>query len=423
MKTLHTVVAMVGITAAGTAAYWYQNRASGLTAVQEGTSASARPDATAAGGPGRPGVGPAPGGQGAGGPVVVEVGKVEVVTLQDDAQAVGSVRSRQGVMLRPEVPGRIARIGFADGQRVRRGQVLVQLDDTLQRAELAQAQAQVGLAQGNFNRNRDLVAQNFVSQRVLEESSASLEVARAQVALAQARLDRMRIVAPFDGTAGIRSVSVGDFVKDGADLVNIEDTRTVFVDFRLPERFLSRLKPGQKTEVGFDALPGRAFQARVDAIDPQLDANGRSVAVRASIDNPAGVLRAGMFARVRTVFSVREGALVVPEEALVPQAGKQILIRVVEGARGPTSHRIEARLGMRRPGQVEILEGLAPGDRVVTAGQGRLLHADGQPLKIIELGRDASARPAAASAPASGESNGGAGGMTPASRAGSAPRA
>jgi membrane fusion protein (multidrug efflux system) len=338
--------------------------------------------------------------------VSVEVGKVEAMTLEDDAQAVGSLRSRQGVMLRPEVSGRVASLGFGDGQRVRRGQLLVQLDDTLQRAQLKQAEAQASIARTNLQRNRDLVAQNFVSQSALDQSAAALEVAEAQVALSQAQLARMRIVAPFDGVAGIRAVNLGDYVKDGAELVNVEDLSQVLVDFRLPERFIARVKAGQTVDVGLDALPGQRFTGRIDALDSVIDADGRSLLVRARLDNPGGVLKSGLFARTRIVFARREGALVVPEEALVPQGGKQYLYKVVDGPDGKVSKRVEARIGLRLHGKVEVLEGLAVADLVVTAGQARLTRGDAVPLKVVDITRAAAvtatgndARPAGATAP------------------------
>jgi membrane fusion protein (multidrug efflux system) len=149
---------------------------------------------------------------------------VKTARLQDDAQAVGSLRSRQSVTLKPETAGRVSRIAFADGAMVRRGQLLVQLDDTLQRAELSQAQAQLSIARANLKRNEELLAQNFVAARVVDESRAALQVAEAQVDLAQARMQRMRITAPFDGTLGLRSINLGQYVKDGDELVNLEDT-------------------------------------------------------------------------------------------------------------------------------------------------------------------------------------------------------
>ncbi|KQW00664.1 RND transporter [Rhizobacter sp. Root1221] len=338
----------------------------------------------------------APGRAGPEGPAAVEVARASSMRLLDETLAVGSLRSRQGVVLRPETSGRVSRLGFADGARVRRGQLLVQLDDTLQRAQLAQAKAQSSIARTNLQRNRDLASQNFVSQSAVDQSAAALEVAEAQVALAQAQLVRMRMLAPFDGVAGIRLVNVGDYVKDGADLVNLDDVAAMYVDFRLPEGVLSRLKAGQSVDVTLDGLPGRSFKGRVEAFDSQLDANGRSLLVRASIANDEGVLRPGMFARARLVFSTREEAVVVPEEALVPQGGRQFLVKVTDGPAGPTSQRLEAKLGLRVPGKVEILQGLQAGDLVVTAGQARLMRGDGLPVKVVQVGEAAASVPASA---------------------------
>ena len=171
----------------------------------------------------------------------VEVALVESAALRDDAQTVGTLKSKQNTMVRPEVAGRVTALGFSDGSQVRAGQTLVQLDDSLQRAEVQQAQAQVGIAQSNHKRNQDLVAQGFIAQRALDESQASLAVAQAQLSLTCARWQRMRIVAPYAGTVGIRTVNVGDYVKDGADLVNLEDLGALYVDFRLPERYQGKV--------------------------------------------------------------------------------------------------------------------------------------------------------------------------------------
>lgn len=319
--------------------------------------------------------------------MAVEVGRAVRARLEDDATAVGSLRANQGVMLRPEVSGRILRLGFGDGQRVKLGQLLVQLDDTLQQAQLQQARAQASIARTNLQRNRELLAQNFVSQSVVDQSQATLEVADAQVALAQAQLQRMKVTAPFDGLVGIRNVNVGDYVKDGADLVQVEDVSTVLVDFRLPERYLAQLKPGQGVTVNLDSLPGKPFTGRVEAMDSQLDASGRSLLVRARLANAGGELRSGMFARTRIVFGARDNAILVPEEALVPQGNQQFLIKVIDGPNGgKLSQRIEARIGARQSGRVEILEGLQDGDLLVIAGQARLMRGESQPLRIVELG-------------------------------------
>jgi membrane fusion protein, multidrug efflux system len=332
---------------------------------------------------------PAPRSGGGAGPVTVEIAAVKTARLQDDAQAVGSLRSRQAVTLKPETAGRVARIAFADGQAVKRGALLVQLDDTLQRAELSQASAQLSIARANLKRNEELLAQGFVAARLVDESRAALQVAEAQVALADARLQRMRITAPFDGTLGLRSINLGQYVKDGDELVNLEDTSKLTVDFRLPERYQNRIAPGQTVQVQLDALPGQRYQARVLAVDPLLDANGRSISVRAEMPAAPGQdLRPGMFARVLIVFSVDDKALVVPEEALVPQGERQYVYVVDEQGQGDarkrTSRRVEVTLGVRRGADVQVTQGLKPGDTVVVAGQQRL-QRDGTVVRVVDM--------------------------------------
>ncbi|AMO21619.1 hypothetical protein GCM10027034_02890 [Ramlibacter solisilvae] len=397
-KAIYSVVAAAGIAAASGAAWWYQNKPA-KPPVDPAAASSAAPGSAANGGK-------AP---------AVEVARVEVVRLTDDAQAVGSLRSRQGVVLKPEVSGRVTRLNFRDGDRVQRGQLLVQLDDQLTAAQVQQAQAELSIARANHKRNQELVAQNFIAQRAVDESAANLQVAEAKLALAQATAARMRIVAPFDGIAGIRSVNVGDYLKDGAEIVNIEDIDAIFVDFRLPERFQTKVQRGQRAIVEVDALPGHKFSAVLQAIDPAVDSDGRSVAIRSCIDNRKLMLRPGMFARVTAVFGERDNARVVPEEAIVPQQGKQYVYRLVDGPDQDTktAQRIEVKVGLRQPGRVEIIEGLQAGDVVITAGHQRV-QKDGMPVRILNVGQkpggaaaangaasaaSAAATPAAASAP------------------------
>jgi len=376
----------------------------------------------------------------------VEVALVQSADLRDDAQAVGSLKSRQNTIIRPEIAGRVVALGFSDGMQVRAGQMLVQLDDSLQRAEIAQALAQVSIAQANHKRNQELVAQSFIAQRSLDESQANLQVAQAQLSLGCARWQRMKILAPYAGTLGIRTVNIGDYVKEGADLVNLEDLSALYVDFRLPERYQDKVALRQTVDVQVDAIPGHNFQARIEAIDPLIDATGRAISVRAMLGNsggsvkaktsvnpgpvvrpvkaaaavsaanvalqsaeevcpasqmPAtssgvsnGPLRPGMFARVNALFALKQAALSIPEEAIVPMGGKQFVIKAVPPdavpEHGPlppdtklVSQRTEVKLGARRPGRVEILSGLTAADTVVVAGQFRL-QKDGTALRVIE---------------------------------------
>ncbi|MCC2633187.1 MAG: putative periplasmic linker protein [Ramlibacter sp.] len=386
-KSIYTVVAIAGIAAASGAAWWLQQpRQAG------GTEATAAAPAR-----GKGVAGPSAAAASASRVPAVEAARVETVRITDDAQAVGSLRSRQSVMLRPEVSGRVTQINFRDADRVKRGQVLVQLDDQLPMAQVRQAEAEVSIARANHRRNRELVEEKFIAQRAVDESAANLQVAEAKLALARATLARLKILAPFDGVAGIRSINVGDYLKDGADIVNIEDLDALYVDFRLPERLQTRIRPGQTAMVDVDALPGQRFTAVIQAIDPLVDANGRSVGVRGCVDNRHLKLRPGMFARIAPIFNVRENARMIPEEAIVPQGGRQFVYRLVDGPDQDTSiaQRVEVTVGVRQPGKVEVVSGLAPGDLVVTAGQQRI-QKDGTPVRVLDLSGRNGARGAAA---------------------------
>jgi membrane fusion protein (multidrug efflux system) len=393
-KAIYTLVAVTGIVLASGAAWWLQKPRTVNVAV-EGSTTAAPAGPTSA-----------PSAVGAGKPITVEAASVELRRLTDDTQAVGSLRSRRGVVLRPEVSGRITQLNFTDGQRVKKGQTLVQFDDQLPLAQVQQSLAELSIAQANQSRNQELVAQNFVSQRSLDESAANLQVAQAKLSLAKATAARLKIVAPFDGIAGIRLVNVGDYLKDGADIVNVEDIDAIFVDFRLPERFQARVQRGQTALVNMDALPGRRYTAQIQAIDPLIDANGRSVGVRACIDNRHLQLRPGMFARVNAVFDVREDARVIPEEAIVPQGGKQFVIKLLDdpAASGKSAsgqkitQRVEVKVGLRSPGRVEVLEGLSAGDTVITSGQQRV-QKDGTRVSVMAVA-SAARQSASAASPA-----------------------
>jgi membrane fusion protein (multidrug efflux system) len=209
------------------------------------------------------------------------------------------------------------------------------------------------------------------------------------------------VLAPFDGITGLKQINVGDYLKDGADMVNIEDIDAVLVDFRLPERFQSKIRAGQKAQLTVDALPGRPFSAIVQAVDPLIEANGRSVGVRGCIDNRQQQLRPGMFARVNAVFGSRDNALVIPEEAIIPQGGRTFVVKVVAGDKPGAlfSERVAVKVGLRQPGKVEIVEGLSAGDTVVTAGHQRL-QKDGTAVRVVDLSQPGGGRPPSGAGPA-----------------------
>jgi len=357
-KHLVAIFAAAGLLALGGYAYYVNQAAPPAPQAPAGAPAPGK-----AGGP--------PGGFAIG----VETVGVATSVFVDDVAAVGSLKSNESVVLRPEIAGRIAAIHLREGMPAAKGAVLVALDASTQAAELRQAEANLALSQANHRRTEELYEKKFVSARARDEAAANLKVLEAAVALAQARLQKTQIRAPFAGIVGIRNVSIGDYVKEGQELVNIEDIGALKADFRLPESYLSRLRKGQSVEVSTDAMPGQMFKGTLDAIDPLLDASGRAISLRARLENPDLKLRPGMFVRVRLAFGGERQGLAVPEEALVPAGDDNFVFRVVEGK----AQRVMVKVGQRRGATVEITEGLKAGDEVVSAGQLKL--RDGVPVR------------------------------------------
>ena len=344
-----------------------------------GTRSSERPAQAAAT---QPAKGGAPEG------IAVEAVKVSVTRMPQALAAVGSLRSDEAVIVRPEIPGRVAQILFREGERVAKGAVLVKLDDSVQHADLDKARANLVLSKSKFDRAEDLRKQGFISTQARDEAENVLKVAQADVELMQARMSRLALVAPFAGTIGLRQVSVGDYVKEGQDIVNLESLDPLKVDFRVPELALSQVRDGQTLQVTLDAIPDRAYDGRVYAINPLIDANGRSVVIRAHVSNRDGKLRPGMFARVRLFTSEARDSALVPEESLFPVGDDKYVYKVVDGK----AMRQKVEIGQRRDGKVEIVSGLAPTDIVVTAGH--LKIRDGAAVQIAEQPAAAPAKPA-----------------------------
>ena len=331
---------------------------------------------------------PGPAGQVPG--VAVEASKVARVALPQGITAVGSLRSDESITLRPEVAGRISAIQFREGERVTKGAPLVLLDTSVTAAEVLQARANLTLANQKYTRAIDLEKKGFVSGQARDEAENNLKVAEAAVALAEAKLAKLTIRAPFSGLIGLRSVSVGDYVKEGADMVNIEAVDPLKVDFRVPEIYLSQVRVGQSLQLTLDAMPGKNYEGKVFAINPLIDAAGRAVVIRAQVKNQDATLRPGMFTRVRLLTREVQDALVVPEQAIVPQGDEWYVYRVTDGK----AQRTKVEIGQRRDGKTEILKGLQDNDVVVTAGQLKLREG----VAVTVLG--ASAPTSSASAPA-----------------------
>ncbi len=329
----------------------------------------------------------------AGGPPMVEAMAVKQVDLQDAVTAVGTLKGADSLVLKSELAGRVAQIAFADGAQVKKGDLLVEFDAAIQRAQYNQAKAERDLAVARLKRTQDLFDKKFLSAASLDDVKASAEIAEAKLALAKATLDKMSVRAPFDGVIGLRQMSVGDYIREGTDLVNLEDVSRLRADFRIPEQFSSRLRPQQTVRLSSDAFPGKSFPARVTAVDSAVDVSGRSLLVRAELTDESRRLKPGMFVRVSLVLETRPKAIVVPEEALVTAQGRTTIFKVVDGKAVSSPVQTGLRTMVDGKPVVEVVKGLAEGETVVTAGQ---IKIRGNNIPVRIAGADA---PAKAGAP------------------------
>lgn len=310
--------------------------------------------------------------------IAVEVATAVATRVSTDIRAIGSLQSDETVQLAPEIAGRISTIDFEEGSRVKSGDVLVRLDDALLRAEVADTEARLNLAKANNERARQLSRTGNVTDRSRDEAVTNFETALAALELAKTRLDKHLLRAPFDGIAGVRTVSVGAFVAVGTPVVNIEKIDGIKVDFKVPEIYLTSISVGQVIDVTVDAIPRRTFEGKVYAINPQVDVNGRALQVRARIENKDLILRPGLFARILIKGVVERDVVLVPESAILPRAGDNFVFRVADGR----ADEIRVQLGDRSDARVAITEGIVAGDVIVTAGQHKLRN--GAAVDVVE---------------------------------------
>ena len=349
----------------------------------------------AAGGGGPPG----PGGGRSGAPTAVTTSVVRNERLAQKLEALGKARANESVDISSKASNIVTAVRFRDGERVRAGQVLVQLDDATARADVAAAQAAVTESESQYERSRELLNTQALSRSSFEQLEATLKSNRARLQAAQARLADTVIRAPFSGRVGLRRVSVGSLINPGDVITTLDDTSVIKLDFSVPETFVATLREGLAVRATAPAFPGRNFAGKVASIDSRVDVNTRSVTVRALLANEDGALRPGMFLNVALSKDERQ-TLVIPEEALTPEAERQFVFVVANGK----ALRREVRIGGRSPGNVEVLAGLDAGDRVIVEGTQKV--RDGAPVTAIdremESVADASAeRDAASTSPPS----------------------
>lgn len=328
------------------------------------------------GGNGKPvGGGPAGPGGGRGGPPLVVVGAVERTTLVDSVETVGTALANEQADLNSTVTERIARVNFADGAFVPKGAVIAELVRTQQGASLTESQARLTAARQRLERLLALQKDGFATRAQVEEAQAAVDVARAQITSATGQIGDRVIRAPFAGWLSLRRISPGAVVNAGTTIATIVDYSRIKLDFPVPEVFLAALRPGLPVEARVAAFPGEVFRGTVATIDPLVDPATRAVMVRAILPNPDLRLRPGMLMTVSLQSNPRE-ALVVPESALVAEGSESYVFRLTPQN---VAERRPVQLGVRREGRVEILAGLAEGDRIVADGTVKVRA--GQPVR------------------------------------------
>ncbi len=310
--------------------------------------------------------------------LVVEATEAVRGTSVRKLKAVGTLASNQSVTISPEIAGRVTQILFENGDRVEAGDQLIELDQSVQLAELADAEATLDLARREYDRADDLVNRGTVAVARRDEAVADLRSAEARVNLARAQLEKMDIAAPFDGTIGIRKVDVGDFLNVGEEIVNLEQIVPIKVTFEVPERFLQDVTMGKELLLRSDAYAGETFAAHISAIDPLVNPRTRSIRIEALVGNEDLRLRPGQFVSVTIRVDERRDVVFIPEQAVVPNSDEPLVFRVNEG----TVELVPIETGARIARHVEVRSGIVPGDVVVTAGQQRL--ADGTPVTVTE---------------------------------------
>lgn len=316
----------------------------------------------------------------------------------DPLEALGTLRADESVTLSATVTDTVAEVNFHDGQVVEAGRLLVRLQDDEQQAQLRAAQAQRDERRATLNRLAQLQSRNMAPRADVEDAQARLRQVEAEIQGLEARLRNYRVRAPFDGVVGFRNISVGSLVTPGTELVTLDKTDVMKLDFSVPEVFLAILEPGLALKARSVAYPDERFEGHVESVGSRVDPVSRSAMVRAELANPELRLRPGMLMEVTVQRSPRE-AVVVPEAALIPSGDRQYVL-VIDEADDHRIARREVRVGERRTGQAEILEGIEAGELVVAHGVQRVQEGDNVRLlgiaddstsvsEILEAGREA----------------------------------
>lgn len=301
-------------------------------------------------------------------------------TWQPSFASVGNLDPVQGADISNQVAGNVSAINFDSGQEVQRGQLLVQLDDSNERAQLQGYQAQLELAELNDKRSHDLFGKKLISQSDVDTADSNLKQAQANAANTEADIAKKTIRAPFAGHAGIRNVNLGQYLPSGTVIVTLQALDHMYAAFTLPEQALPSLAPRQKVAITVDAYPGKTFDGEINAIDSKVDPSSHTIRVQALIANPSHQLRAGMFANIQVTTGKPMPVVTVPKAAVTYSLyGDSVYIITPDkdkkddkGADQLTAKEVFVKLGDERGARVAVLEGVKPGDMVVTSGMQKL---------------------------------------------------
>ena len=301
-------------------------------------------------------------------------------TWNPTIEGIGTLAPIQGVSLSTEVEGTVNKIGFENGQVVHAGDVLIELDATVEQAQLKSAEAQLQLAKLGSGRSNELLQKNTVSQAEVDQTTAQLNQAEANVSALTATISKKIVRAPFDGRVGIRSVNLGQFVSRGQALVGLQKLDQLYVNFNLTERDLPKLKVGEKVRVSVDAFPNREFEGKLAAISPEVNSITRNLAVQGILDNADEALRPGMFARVTLELPNGEALVVVPATAVAYAAyGNSVFVvekmKDHDGKEYLGVRQQFVKLGDKRGDLVAVIDGIKPGEKIVSAGVFKLRNA------------------------------------------------
>ncbi|NBR69005.1 MAG: efflux RND transporter periplasmic adaptor subunit [Verrucomicrobia bacterium] len=301
-------------------------------------------------------------------PVPVELVPVESGPLQETLAAVGSLDAEESVDIKPEVDGEITSIRLTEGETVKKGDLLLQIDESKQGAIVAEAEADYKLAQETTHRADMLLADGTISQQEHDQTQANFARMKASLALAEKRMTEYTLTAPFDGILGRRYVSVGQYVTPQNTLVSIYDLDRMKLNFSVPERYSAKISPGQTIRLKVAAYSEETFAGEIYLIEPRVDPGTRTVQVRAYVPNADLRLKPGMFANLEVTVGTKAKALTIPEECLFPNAGGFAVYRSNNGV----AELVPVETGLRVPGKVEVVKGLQAGDQVARSGNLRL---------------------------------------------------